>query len=459
MKAAPTGRAKELYPRFAGVLAVLEAQYPELEQPYTAADEWLFPCPVHPEDDIEQLFVYPEPGGRAVLECDHGCRAIDVAILGKLPLKDICEPKQERERPARFRLLSDLELEQLPPIEFLVEGVLPRAGLGTLYGAPGAGKSFLALDMACSVASGAAWLGHATHQGSVVYVAAEGSAGLRQRLAAWKQHQGIAGGRLPVYFLTEPANLLTTVDVAALRESIDYLDDPPALIIIDTLHRSMPGGDENSAKDLGLVIEHSDRLRRATGASVLLVHHTALNSDRERGSSSLRGAMDALLFAKVDEGGRILKCEKAKDWAPFPDMPFRLEIVGESCVAIPAVSGESISVEALSPAMRKALTILSRDFATRGATSTEWLAASELVASTYYRVRSDCVRYGYVTEPVQQRGGRYRITDSGINAVAPTSHEALTILPDSQPPLLSLLSHPFRGESDESKARAEGQQR
>lgn len=320
--------------------------------------------------------------------------------------------------PPRFRLLTDLELEQMPPITFLVDGVLPTEGLAAIYGPPSAGKSFLALDMACAVATGSPWLGKRTRQGSVVYIAAEGRAGLQQRLRAWKEQQGLVDMSIPVFFITEAANLLQRGDLAALLMLFSTMDPKPALIIIDTLHRSMPGGDENSAKDVGLVIEHADQLRKTLNCAVMLVHHSALNSERERGSSSLRGAVDALMFAKKDEaGGRVLKSEKAKDWPDFPDIGFELRLVGNSCVVRALEFDGSFEVDAATPAMLDAATILSRDFPTRGATSTEWLKATGLPDRTYYRVRSDLVRMGYVTEPEVARGGRYRITDSGRNLV------------------------------------------
>jgi RecA/RadA recombinase len=353
----------------------------------------------------------------------------------------------------RFRLLSDVDLEQLPPIEFLVEGVLPTAGLGAIYGPPSAGKSFLALDMACSVATGTTWLGRRTVAGSVVYVAAEGSAGLRQRVAAWKTRQGITGISIPVYFVTEPANLLTASDMAALMLAFEGLSAPPVLVIIDTLHRSMPGGDENSAKDVGLVIEHADRLRRLTQAAVLLVHHTAKGSDLERGSSSLRGAVDALLFAKNEDGRRELRCEKAKDWAPFPAIPFDLIPVDASCVVSAAESGDSYGVDAITPPMRQALTILSRDFGGKGATSSAWMKASEMSDATFYRTRGALVREGYVTEPTQSRGGIYRATESGRSTVAINlsrySHDPITTSASEA----IMLSEPRRGDSNDSKAR------
>jgi RecA-family ATPase len=90
----------------------------------------------------------------------------------------------------RFKLLSLDEIERLPPLEWLIEGLMPAGGLAVLYGAPKLGKSFLALDWALSVAAGRRWLGRNVRQGDVVYVYAEGVSGLKARVAAWAAEHG-----------------------------------------------------------------------------------------------------------------------------------------------------------------------------------------------------------------------------------------------------------------------------
>src|SRR4051812_37793236 len=82
-------------------------------------------------------------------------------------------------KPAcRFTLISVGELLELPPPEWLIEGVIESSALGVLYGPPGCGKSFAALDWALSVATGKAWHGREVRQGAVVYVAGEGTTGV-----------------------------------------------------------------------------------------------------------------------------------------------------------------------------------------------------------------------------------------------------------------------------------------
>src|SRR4051794_31851873 len=88
-------------------------------------------------------------------------------------------------RAEPFELVCFDDLQRLPDPSWLITGVLPAGGLAVLYGRPGAAKSFLALDWALSVAAGIPWLGCPTEQGHVVYIAAEGKAGLNVRARAW----------------------------------------------------------------------------------------------------------------------------------------------------------------------------------------------------------------------------------------------------------------------------------
>src|SRR5687768_9638876 len=83
---------------------------------------------------------------------------------------------------------------------------------GVIYGPSGEGKSFVALDWALSVATGRDWQGHATKKGTVLYVVAEGGRGIKKRIAAWKQNQGI----------TKLANAYFVLEAVQLRERSDY---------------------------------------------------------------------------------------------------------------------------------------------------------------------------------------------------------------------------------------------
>jgi hypothetical protein len=330
----------------------------------------------------------------------------------------------------RFRLIDDLAMEALPPVAQLVDGMLPASSLAAIYGAPKAGKSFAAVHLAGCVATGEPWFANRICKpGHVVYIAAEGTAGLPQRVAAWKQHHGYDGRRIGIHFLPETANFFEGQDRAAVASLIGRtLGDPPALIIVDTLARSMPGGEENSARDVGLVIDNCDQLRRVTGAAVLLVHHSRKESDIERGSGALRGAVDTLLQVKLDGDQRTLTCEKQKDGPEFKPIAFRLVPTLGSCVIALGEGRDSNGRITITPQQRQALTILSTHFLDDGASATQWMKASGLADASFYRVRSDLVGDGYVARVGDGKGARYVLTDSGRAAIAINSQVTLRSL-------------------------------
>lgn len=318
---------------------------------------------------------------------------------------------------SRFRVYSDLELESMPPMAWMADGVWPATSLLALCGPPGSGKSFVAMDLALSVATRRSWLGRAVMPGSVLYVAAEGSAGMRQRVMAWKNNAGVTSVT-GVGFVIETANLLQATDVDHVMRALDGLPDEPRLIVFDTLARSMPGGDENDTEDMSMVVDHIDKLRRLTSASIMVVHHTRKDSDTERGSTALRGGVDTMAFVREDETGRILVCEKQKDAAPFDPLTFSLAPVNPSCVVLLRGTPADDVLDALTPPMRAVLGTLRTDFTSRGASTTEWLKACEgkIAERSFYRARTWLVREGYVIESKGGVGSRYTISASGLTA-------------------------------------------
>jgi AAA domain len=231
-----------------------------------------------------------------------------------------------------FRLLSVQDLASLPPRRWLIPGLLPEGGLAGLFGATNSGKSFLALNSALSVASGFPWLGSDVERRPVIYVAAEGHTGLQDRVAAWQETH--AGADLSqIHWLTETANLLEGGQVERVRATLESLPHRLGLLVIDTMARSMVGGEENSAKDVGRLIAAVDGLRE--GGAALIVHHSGHDGEHERGSSALRAAVDVM--AKVERRDKhsrrfSLKCVKSRDAPEFGSIELDLELVGPSCV-------------------------------------------------------------------------------------------------------------------------------
>ena len=186
---------------------------------------------------------------------------------------------------------------------YLVKGWLDQGGVSVLYGPSNAGKSFLALDIAHHVAKGRSWGGRRTRKGRVLYVAAEGGGSFANRVAALDD---------PEFFVYCAPLTLTGRDGAAgpLSEVAQHLaavgGEPFSLIIFDTLARVMGGLDENTAPDIAQLVAGLDLIRRATGAHVMLVHHTGKDAARgARGHSSLRAAIDTEIELTRDEVGQI----------------------------------------------------------------------------------------------------------------------------------------------------------
>jgi len=90
------------------------------------------------------------------------------------------------------------QIEIRPP-DWLLRGMLERDTFALVFGDPGTGKSFLAIDWACRVATGTPWRGHAVQGGTVVYVAGEGQQGFGRRIRAWSEHNGVSLAEAPLF--------------------------------------------------------------------------------------------------------------------------------------------------------------------------------------------------------------------------------------------------------------------
>lgn len=231
----------------------------------------------------------------------------------------------------RGAVVRGVGIKDLPRPEPLVDGLLDRNTLAALYGPSGSGKSFVAVALALHVGTGTWWFGREVREGGVLYVAGEGAAGIGARVDAWQHHQRLYGDLGSVSWLTFPPNLSDVAWSAATAELAAELG--PSLVVIDTLARSMVGADENSAKDVGMVVEGAERVRRASGACVLLVHHTGKDgSAGMRGSSALRAAMSTELEVKGGDGAVVLANTKQRDREEAAPLYLRLVPVRESCV-------------------------------------------------------------------------------------------------------------------------------
>jgi KaiC/GvpD/RAD55 family RecA-like ATPase len=214
----------------------------------------------------------------------------------------------------------------------LVDGLLPGVGMTVLYGESGAGKTFAAIDLAGHVAAGLPWHGMDVEQGVVVYVAAEAPDSVKRRLWAWKQRHGV--GSLPVLVVQSTVDLLDgdADELAGLVEQVarDHGHGRVALVVVDTLARSM-AGNENAPDDMGRFVAACATIREAAGGThVLVVHHSGKDAARgARGHSCLRAATDTELeVTKAGEDGTgCVAVTKSRDEPGASRFGFKLEAV------------------------------------------------------------------------------------------------------------------------------------
>lgn len=325
------------------------------------------------------------------------------------------ESHETRETRPRFQLLRADDLDTLPPVKWLVKGEIAAGQFSLFYGPSGGGKSFVALDWALEVAQ----------EQPVIYVAAEDAQGYAARKIAWCKHHEKGAGQL--YFVPEPVNLF---DPAAVAAFVDDVARPlsPALIIFDTLARCMTGADENSARDMGVVIDHLEYIRHATAAAVVPVHHSGKNGATYRGSSALFGA--AYTVIELESDGDLIKitCDKAKNSAKFRPRVLRLIQVstgretedGEpetSCVAIPSdqvyTQGSDLTQRQRQVLETSALPV----FVEAGAKYSHLQEIHpDIPRPSLYRLLGELMRKGYVRQAA--KGDPFYITAEGVAAVA-----------------------------------------
>lgn len=210
----------------------------------------------------------------------------------------------------------------------LVKGLIEPASAILVYGPSGSGKTAWAIDMAAHIASGIPWRGRRTQRAFVVYVAAEAGASIIKRFVAWRDNRlsEAREEKIPLAILTHGPSLLEVVDVDDLIRDLRRMAGDAGmaigLVVIDTLSRSIPGGDENSARDMTAAIAAADRIRDELGAATLFVHHSGKDASKgARGHSALFAAADAV----IGINDHIATVEKVRDGVAGEQFAFSLE--------------------------------------------------------------------------------------------------------------------------------------
>ena len=232
-------------------------------------------------------------------------------------LPDLVQQNASQPTTMREKLLTIRGLGTMKPAEPLIDKLLYRNTLAQLSAEPGSFKTFFVLALACAIASDLnRWEGYnVKHHCPVLYVAAEGANGMQARVLAWCQDQKQDPNSLRLKFYPEAVQLGSYVQMQEFEETVK--DENFGLIIIDTRARCTTGLEENSASEQAVAIDAAERIRYATGATVLVIHHSARAgagaASAGRGSNAWDGAVWSDLRSKRKEMNLTVTCAKHKD--------------------------------------------------------------------------------------------------------------------------------------------------
>lgn len=247
-----------------------------------------------------------------------------------------------------------------PEHEWLVEGWFSAGDRSVIGGPSQSGKSFLAIHVGMCVAQGIDFFGAAVKQGLVVYQAGEGARGVKKRLRAWRRHHGVQfDASTPFVLLQSPIDLYhpegdTQKLIDEIKGITGTFETPLRMVIIDTLATATGGADENSGRDMGLVMQNIAKINAATGAHVSLVHHLNAGGTKLRGHTSVYANIDQVILVTRNETTKVRTAvlDKQKDSESGERFQFELMSVElgrdaadrpiTSCVCLPVGEKESI---------------------------------------------------------------------------------------------------------------------
>lgn len=214
---------------------------------------------------------------------------------------------------------------------YVVKHIINKSSVNCIFGPSNAGKTFVMLDLALSVATGKeAWHGAKIHPGPVAYFCAEGQAAFPKRVEAWCQENGIEERALEGEFWLHgvPEYLSNEATMEKVISEIDALPALPILVCLDTFIRFLEG-DEKNSEDVTKFLNSLEQLT-AKGISVLYTNHPGKNPDAQgsqTGSYRNRTNIDTeLCLEKSDAEVVRLYHTKPRDGL-FYELFLRLPIV------------------------------------------------------------------------------------------------------------------------------------
>lgn len=209
----------------------------------------------------------------------------------------------------------DAWLDNEEQIDWMIDNLLIRGGLGVLGAKPKVGKTTLLHQLALAVARGVPFLGRRTMQGPVIYLAMEESRGrVIERFRALGGKRGD-----PIHLLVGPAPEAALTRLwSAVREL------GATLAIVDPIQRLTRLEDVNDYAQVSNATDPFIALARETGCAVVFSHHLGKfdrdSGDQLLGSTALFGSVDTAIILRRREGEPVRTIETIQrygdSWAP-----------------------------------------------------------------------------------------------------------------------------------------------
>ena len=192
-------------------------------------------------------------------------------------------------------IVSFSELKELPPLApELIEGVLRKGHKMLIAGPSKAGKSFLLIELALSIAAGDKWLEHKCNKGRVLYINLEvDGASFYRRVSDTAKAMDIkVPDGLDIWNLRGENTFIEKLTPILLRRAKDKGYDA---IIFDPLYK-INKADENSASEMGEFFNYLDHVCKKLGVSVICCHHHSKGGQAQK--SSIDRASGSGVFAR-----------------------------------------------------------------------------------------------------------------------------------------------------------------
>lgn len=230
--------------------------------------------------------------------------------------------------------------------EFIMHPIYHASEVTLISADPKAGKTLVSQTLAMHIAAGLDFDDTltVTERRPVLYFALESQTAIRKRLMAWKKYHDPANEKytdektFPFYTVEESINLLDETARLNLVEQIKAADawwlkkgeNHLGVIVIDTLTKAMPGGDQNSVEDTSAVFDVIAKIKDAgIKAAVVIIHHNTKNGGGPRGSSNIQAEPDTLLTLTKNEETDQLELKILMARSIDDDKTFLFDIVTE----------------------------------------------------------------------------------------------------------------------------------